>query len=219
MSDDNNKATKKLLIAIYSLVCLMGIGVYLLATGGKSVPNQPITPQPQQLVPGTSKQLSLEDAIQLGVTQHQAGHLDKAEQIYRQILKMDPNNADVNHLLGLIAYQVGQFEPSIELIKKAIAINPNQPDYHSNLGNALQKSGKLEDAITSYRNALRQNERHVDALNNLGFTLYLSRKYNDAAACLQLAMSLSPNDSQIKNNFNNLMNEQPKTVSSRECPR
>ena len=44
----------------------------------------------------------------IGLQHHQAGRLQAAEQIYRQILAVEPNHADAIHLLGVIAHQVRQ---------------------------------------------------------------------------------------------------------------
>ena len=38
---------------------------------------------------------------------HRAGRLTEAEQIYRQILTIDTQQADSLHLLGMVAYQAG----------------------------------------------------------------------------------------------------------------
>jgi len=46
----------------------------------------------------------------------QAGRLETAQQIYRQILAAEPNQADALHLLGLIAYQVGKYAVAIDYI-------------------------------------------------------------------------------------------------------
>ena len=43
----------------------------------------------------------------------EAGRLADAEQIYRQILSANPNDADALHLLGALAFQVRQYEPAI----------------------------------------------------------------------------------------------------------
>ena len=54
---------------------------------------------------------------------HQAGQLNQAERLYRQILAVVPHHADSLHLLGAIAYQVGRHDLAVDMIGKAIAIN------------------------------------------------------------------------------------------------
>ena len=62
----------------------------------------------------------------------------EAEQIYRQILSLDPKHSYSLHLLGMIAFQTGRCEEAVNLIKKAIEIKGNAAAYHSNLGKVFQ---------------------------------------------------------------------------------
>lgn len=210
-------SNKSILIGIYSFVAVVSLTTYLLASSGKGVPNSPLPPKSGQMAPGTTRELSLEDALQIAFQQHQAGQLDKAEIIYRQIIARDPNNSDAFHLLGLIAYQVGKWDSARELIAKAISINPNQADFHSNLGNAFQKLGRRDAALKEYRAALMINSGHKDALNNMGYVLQELKKHGQALACYQAVLKLNPDDTQAKNNLNNLLRERPSTVASQSC--
>ena len=50
--------------------------------------------------------VTIPQSIRIGLEHHQAGQLREAEQIYRQVLDIDPNNPEALHLLGVIAHQV-----------------------------------------------------------------------------------------------------------------
>ena len=77
-----------------------------------------------------------------------------AEQIYRQILAVEPNQPDAIHLLGVIAHQVGKPQIAVEYIGRAIGLNATDGVFHCNLGNAFKAQGKLDEAIACYRRAL-----------------------------------------------------------------
>ena len=62
---------------------------------------------------------TIPEALALAVQYHQSGNLQQAEAIYRQILQVDPGNADAMHLLGVIAGQVGKHEQAVEYISRA----------------------------------------------------------------------------------------------------
>ena len=51
---------------------------------------------------------TISEALAIAIQHHQAGRLQAAEQIYRQILQVEPNHADAIHLLGVIASPSGQ---------------------------------------------------------------------------------------------------------------
>ena len=59
---------------------------------------------------------TISEALTIAVQHHQAGRLEAAEQIYRQIVAVEPNQADARHLLGVIASQAGGHEIAVEYI-------------------------------------------------------------------------------------------------------
>ncbi len=86
------------------------------------------------------------ETLQTALAHHQAGRLQQAEQLYRQLLQADPQHAGAMHLLGLIALQVGKPELAVQYISSAIRLNGNQAAFHANLGEALRASGRWDDA-------------------------------------------------------------------------
>ena len=48
-------------------------------------------------------ELTIEQALQQGLTAHQEGKLQDAERFYRAILRSQPTHPDANHNLGVIA--------------------------------------------------------------------------------------------------------------------
>ena len=108
---------------------------------------EPSSPQQQTL--------TLQQALELAVEHHQAGDLPKAENIYQQILKADPNHVKALHLLGVIAFQGGDNEKAIELIEKALAIKPDYAEVHYNLGLVYQAQGRLAEAVCSYEKTVK----------------------------------------------------------------
>ncbi len=206
-------STRNLLIGIYVVLVVLAVLIFLVSIGGKSIPNQEIKGQQP---PGLTK-MSLDDAMKIAIQEHQAGHLEKAEEIYRQILAAAPDNPFVLHLLGVVAFQTGKLDASLELIKKAISINSGQADFHANLGNTLIRMGRVEEAINAYKGALKLNGTHFDALANIGFAWQAKKDYARAAACYRQAMKSKPNHEQAKVNYDLLMKDHPKTVPAKDC--
>ena len=61
--------------------------------------------------------MNSEVSFQTAFEQHQAGNLDEAERIYREILQREPGNADVLHFLGVLLFQKKDYDTAIDLIK------------------------------------------------------------------------------------------------------
>ena len=101
----------------------------------------------------------LDELIEKGVQLHLAGRGQDAENIYRQILAIDADHADANHLLGGLACQSGNGELAIGLILRAIARAPDRPMFHFNLGTVYQSLGRVAQAAECHRAAIARNPR------------------------------------------------------------
>jgi protein O-GlcNAc transferase len=125
------------------------------------------------------------------VRQHQSGGLDVAAAMYRQILAIDPGQADALHLLGVLTGQRGAHAEGIDLIRQAIAIFPQAAAYHNNLGNVLKDAGRLEDAAAAYRRSTEVQPDYTGAHANLGAALAALGQLDDAAASFRAALAPS----------------------------
>jgi tetratricopeptide (TPR) repeat protein/SAM-dependent methyltransferase len=141
---------------------------------------------------------------------HQAGRLNEAERLYRQILAINPHHADSLYLLGLVAYQRGRHDVSVDLLGNAIGIKPKAAEYHMALGLALKAQGELGHAEASYRRALVLKPDFVDAHNNLGNALYEQGRLDEAGASFRQSIILQPNYAEAHNNLGNTLSKQGK---------
>lgn len=69
----------------------------------------------------------LTSLLQAAVQHHQAGNAAEAERLYRQVLAIEPEQADALHLLGVLAYQAGRADVAVPLIQQAIRNRPSAP--------------------------------------------------------------------------------------------
>src|SRR5439155_6880138 len=99
-------------------------------------------------------ELTLHEAIRLGLREQQGGNLREAERLYRHALAIDANHPDALHLLGIVAHQSGDDRAALELIRRAIAARPDIAAFHNNLGNILKRLRQLPEAIAAYERAL-----------------------------------------------------------------
>lgn len=90
---------------------------------------------------------AIAQAIQTAITHHQAGQIDLATKIYREILAVNPGNADANHLLGVAALQKGNLQEARFLIDRACAINPLAQGFQHNRAQVLLAEGRILDAV------------------------------------------------------------------------
>lgn len=134
--------------------------------------------------------------MQFAVGCHQAGRLDEAERIYRQVLQAQPEHAEALHLLGLIACQTGHDEAGAALIGRAILQQPAAAEYHNNYALALSRSGRIPEAIAAYRRAIELQPAYAEARSNLGTALLGSGQVAEAVAEYQRAVQCRPDYAQ-----------------------
>ncbi|MCP5366070.1 MAG: tetratricopeptide repeat protein [Hyphomicrobiales bacterium] len=99
---------------------------------------------------------------------HQAGELQQAEALYRQVLDLQPDHADALHLRGLILQQVERHDEAVALIGRAADLAPEAAFYRVNLANSLIALGRAAEAADTLRAALAVDPDLADAHYNLG---------------------------------------------------
>ena len=153
---------------------------------------------------------TIPEALAIGLQHHRLGQMQLAEQIYLQIIAVEPNHADAIHLLGVIARQMGKYEVAVETIGRAIRLNGKVAAYHNNLGNALKDQGKLDEAAACYRRALELKSEYAEAHNNLAAVFKEQGKLDEAVAGYRRALKLKPDYAEAHNNLANVLREQEK---------
>ena len=108
-------------------------------------------------------ELTIEQALQQGVTLHKAGKLEEAERFYRAILQSQPSHPDANHNLGVLAVSVNKADVALPLFKTAIEANPKIELYWLSYIDALIKEKQFHSA----KQALKQAEKQGVAAEKL----------------------------------------------------
>ena len=123
---------------------------------------------------------------------HQSGELERAEQIYREILRVDPQHADALHLLGVIFHQRNENEKAVESIRRAVSVNRNVSQYYCNLGIACHALNRFDDAIAGFEKSLRIDPGNAKTRFNLGKTFESAGNNAEAQKQFRQAVRLQP---------------------------
>ena len=122
----------------------------------------------------------------------QAGNIEHAVQLCKEILTDYPDNPYILDFLGILYHQIKDYDSAIEYFRKSIQLNPNSPETFYNLGAALTQKGLFEEAVTCYRNALRLNPNFVDAFNKLAIVLHKMGRLSEAITHYRTAAKYAP---------------------------
>jgi len=140
---------------------------------------------------------------------HQAGRIQDAQSLYRQILSRQPDHPDALHLLGVIQFQQGQPDAAMELIRRAIAVDPGRAEFHCNLGVVLADVGRDPDAIVAFQHALDLRPAYPEAHHNLGNSLREIGWIDQAIAHFRQALAIQPGDTDSHDNLLYAMHYHP----------
>jgi predicted O-linked N-acetylglucosamine transferase (SPINDLY family) len=131
---------------------------------------------------------------------HQQGQLSQAEMLYRDALKMQPDNPDALHFLGVLQSQQGRHADGLSLVDRAVAVNPRNAAAFYNRAGILREMARLEEALDSYDRALALKADHHGALNNRGAVLHDLKRYNEAIQSFDRAIAIRPDNSDAYSN-------------------
>jgi protein O-GlcNAc transferase len=162
---------------------------------------------------------TISEAFAIAVSHHQAGRLQAAEQIYRQILAVDPNHADAWNLLGVVTSLRGNHQAAADYIGRAIGLAPKTAAFHCSLGDAYRRVMRRDEAVVSYRRAVELNPDYVDAHFSLCTILREQGRRDEAVACYRRALQLKPDIAAAHNNLGNILQEQGKRDEAAACYR
>jgi predicted O-linked N-acetylglucosamine transferase (SPINDLY family) len=156
-------------------------------------------------------------ALAIALEHHQAGRLQDAEPIYRQILAAVPNEPTTIHLLGVLVYQQGQLDVAVELISRAIALQPTDGAFHNSLGNVFTAQAKLDEAVACYRRAVELLPDYAVAYYNLANIWKAQAKPDEAIAAYRRALELMPDLAAAHTNLGGTLRTQGQLDEAADC--
>jgi tetratricopeptide (TPR) repeat protein len=148
---------------------------------------------------------STSELLAQALAHHQAGQLQEAEQLYRQVLTLEPNNVDTLHYLGILAHEQGRDDVAREYILRALALKPDSAEANYNLGIVLSALGDRLGAISALGRAAEIKPDFAEAQFKLGNALKEIGRLNESEQCLHAAVALDPNFSDAYNNLGNVL--------------
>jgi protein O-GlcNAc transferase len=157
------------------------------------------------------------DLLDIALNHHQSGRVDEAEQLYRRILQVTPQDHNALHLAGVAAHQLGRHTEAILLIRQALAIDGIQPKIHNSLGAVHQALGNLAEAATCFQQAAMLDMDYPEAHNNLGLVLLAERRPSEALPAFQRALALKPDYAAAHNNLGTALYTLGRNAEAVDC--
>ncbi len=142
--------------------------------------------------PAQTPHIDWRAAVPQAIALHRAGRLDEAEAMYRHLLQVLPQDANLLHFHGVLLYQRHRHGEALAQVRQAIALDPNVAAWHNNLGNMLLDQRQTADAAQAYQRCLALDPDNLEVRNNLACLWRLTGHLAEAEALLREAIDRAP---------------------------
>jgi tetratricopeptide (TPR) repeat protein/SAM-dependent methyltransferase len=142
----------------------------------------------QGLAPGAMSANLFASAIE----RFNAGRLDDAERLCRDVLMFNKGHFDALHMLGVIATRANNFQAAVELFGRALAVSPRHPECHFNIAHVLRAQGRNREAISHLGEATVLKRDYIAAHASLADMLMAQNDFEAARMRYEQALTLDP---------------------------
>jgi tetratricopeptide (TPR) repeat protein len=125
------------------------------------------------------------------------GRMPEAQENLEYLLRNNPDDAEVNYLMGNFYKSQGDFENATIYYLQSITLQPEYFNAYNNLALTMEDLGLRIDAIETYRQGLVFCPESIELNYNLGNNLCSFGKFDEAMKCYQEALNLSPGNTQF----------------------
>jgi tetratricopeptide (TPR) repeat protein len=137
---------------------------------------------------------------QLGELLARSGRPEDAIEVYRQMLRIQPDDADAYFAIGSI---VLDSDPGAALpyLEEACRLAPSRVFFLTSLGIAYLKDGRMAEAEAALRRAIDLSPDDPGIRNNLGIVLVQTGRFEDAIREQNALLERHPRFTPARNNF------------------
>lgn len=148
---------------------------------------------------------NIQTLLQQGMSLFNAGQTQRSEQVFLQVLNLEPQNINALQLLGVICSQGGRLPEGERYLRRAIKGNNKVSQLHYNLANNLDTQGKLKESLDGFRQAIRLEPGNAWYYSGLGLTYLKLNRVAEAVTTLRRAFELNENNGVILTNLANAL--------------
>lgn len=136
--------------------------------------------------------VTLAEAYDQAIASHRQGDFVRAEGIYRELLRHQPQQPWVLEMLGVLARDTGRLQMAVDLLRQAQSLMPEKPLFMANLGAALVDVGEQDEAERYLVEAVQRGPECVEAHVNLGALYERQGRLDEALPICLRGVELAP---------------------------
>ncbi|HET6592661.1 MAG TPA: sulfotransferase [Xanthomonadales bacterium] len=131
-------------------------------------------------------------ALALAAEHQQAGRWAEAEQLYRDLLRNNPNDVNALRLLAGCSLHAGRSREAERLLNRAVAQAPDYVEARLDLGRVFRDQHRLEDAITQFEKAAELEPGNYQGHYLLASVLAPAARTYDAIEAYRKVLEVRP---------------------------
>jgi len=172
-------------------------------------------------VPGEGRVMAFADEISKAEQFTKNGDSKRAEDIFRSILKRDPNHVEAARLLAKIAAEKKRFGDAEIFLRHAVEFAPDYARLWVDLANVLRELGRSDEALECAEKVLELAPDTAESHMLYAGVLGALGRYGDAIASYQKTLEISPNKPgalcSMAHNLKTLGNQEESIAAYRNC--
>ncbi|MDC3163138.1 sulfotransferase [Pelagibacteraceae bacterium] len=129
-----------------------------------------------------------------GIKHHTHKNYEKAETLYKKVLKSDPSNYETVRHLGILNQDLENYREAYNFYLKAIQINPRGFEAINNLGTIHLHNHNYDLALKSFNKSFEINRNYIPTINNLAGYYHKVHEPKKAIEFSLKALSIQPNN-------------------------
>jgi tetratricopeptide (TPR) repeat protein len=141
---------------------------------------------------GGSDRQAAAETLQEGLEAHRTGDLEAAEESYREVLEIEPDNKFALYNLALIQQTRGEASLAEQNYRRALTVDPDFVPALFNLAILRTEAGASQEALELYRHVIDLEPDRAAAHLNLGLLLQDLGRKKEAREELARAVELDP---------------------------
>lgn len=130
--------------------------------------------------------------VNLGRIYIEWGRLDKALELFRAALSLNPDLAEAHNCIGQIYAIQNRVDDALQEFLQVVKLKPNLAVAYNNIGSMYLRQNKSTEAIESYGKAIERDPDCVDAYVNRGQLLLAKGRSSEAITDYRRALEIDP---------------------------
>ena len=131
--------------------------------------------------------------LQTALSHHQAGRLDIAVKLYRQIIGKNPNNFHALHYLGTIEAAFGHYGEAKSFMDRSLSIRPPNIEFMQNYATILFQMGDFKSALNISTCGLQISSADVPLLYVSAISLFKMKRLDQSLKQFDNLLFRAPN--------------------------